>query len=350
MIRLFNIFFVSALCILAIPSLRADSQFDYFSDPKLYSFEELVQEQKEKTLDMCWNFGQGNHLRFVSRNDEVYFELCLGLLPDIYDDFMIRMKDRFIVNDAEGSKRLLFCYKINKLGEEEINIPRFSQKKEHPGEYSYIVTDRRVVENAHPQPIGHDELTSIIRDRNVLFYTGAGVSLASEVPAMNKLNELLGLEADERFLFSLESALESPKEFASKILAFHRACLFSAPTKAHLALKELAVFKNIRLITENLDCLHEASGVYPYRINAKFLREEIGGECLAQFDYIICMGLSFDDRGFLGWYKQHNPQGKIIALDLNQPSYLGDEDYFLAGDLQEVIPAIQKAILKGSID
>lgn len=132
---------------------------------------------------------------------------------------------------------------------------------------------------------------------------------------------------------------------SKKIKSFHDACLFSAPTPAHTALKDLAFFKNTRIITENLDCLHEASGIYPYRIDAKHLREEVGGQSLAQFDYIICIGLSFDDRGFLGWYKKENPQGKIIAVDIKQPSYLGDEDFWIQDNLQTLIPDIQKKIL-----
>jgi NAD-dependent SIR2 family protein deacetylase len=102
----------------------------------------------------------------------------------------------------------------------------------------------------------------------------------------------------------------------------------------------------MRLITENLDCLHEASGVYPYRIDAKHLRDEVGSDSLIPFDYIICVGLSYDDRGFLGWYKKHNPQGKIIAIDLQQPSYIGNEDFLFLGDIQEVVPAIWKNLQK----
>ena len=142
----------------------------------------------------------------------------------------------------------------------------------------------------------------------------------------------------------MEKAIESPREFAERIKTFHEACLYSRPTPAHFALRELSLFNNTRLVTENLDCLHEASGIFPYRIEAKHLREEIVAKSLAQFDYIICVGLSFDDRGFLGWYKEQNPQGKIIAIDLFQPSYLGDEDYWLIGDLQTLIPNIRNTI------
>ena len=128
---------------------------------------------------------------------------------------------------------------------------------------------------------------------------------------MNQLHDLLSLETGEKFLPSLENAIKKPRQFASNILVFHKACLFSAPTKAHLALKDIAFFKNIRLITENLDCLHEASGIFPYRIDARHLRDEIGSEVLTQFDYIICVGLSHDDRGFLGWYKQHKEINEV---------------------------------------
>lgn len=342
--NLIRTLFILATCLFTNCAIRADSPSNYFFDPKLYTTEELTQELAEKTLDMCWAFGEDSHFRFVSGNDAIYFEVYLGDLPDIYNGFLARVKSKFIEREGK-SKQLVFSYKIKNDGNEIIN-ELDSQEKGHPNEYSYIVTDRRVIANAIPQSMSQDELASIIRERNILFYTGAGLSIASGVPAMNELNELLGLEEGERFLFSLESALEHPREFASKIRIFHQACCLNSPTRAHFALKELAILKNIRIVTENLDCLHEASGIYPYRVDPEHLRNEIGGVALSQFDYVVCIGLSHDDRGFLGWYKQQNPQGKIIAVNLNQPSYLGDEDFLVIGDLQEVIPAIQEAMIR----
>ncbi len=290
---------------------------------------------------MCWNFGEDSHFRFISSNDEIYFDVALGLLPEIYDDFLSRVRHKFIQSESGQS---IFPCKINSAGHEEINIPSMPHKDGHPDEYSYIVADRRVINDAQPSLISQSTLENIVKKHNILFYTGAGLSLASNVPAMNELNELLGLEVGERFLFSLEHGIESPREFASRIKIFHDACLYSAPTPAHYALKDISLHKSTRLITENLDCLHEASGIFPYRVNAQQLREEVGGESFAQYDYIICVGLSFDDRGLLGWYKEQNPEGKIIAIDLFQPSYLGDEDYWLIGDLQTLIPDIRNTI------
>ncbi len=329
------------LSVFAYLPYNAYAESNYFSNPYLYSSEELTQELGKKTIDMCWTFGQDSHFRFVSGNNEVYFEICLGTLPNMYNDFVFRIQNKFIQN--EETKQLIFSYKI-KNEREEINAHKVL-KRNRPNESSYIVTDRRVIEKAIPQQMSTEELTEVIRSKNILFYTGAGLS-ALKVPTMNELNKLLGLEeTGERVFFFLENVLNNPREWASKILSFHKACIFSTPTKAHLALKELAVLKNIRIITENLDCLHEASGIYPYRIDAKHIRE-MGTEFLSQFDYIICIGLKTDDRGFLSWYKQHNLQGKIIAVDLEQPLYLGNEDFLLIGDLQEVIPSIQNEMKK----
>lgn len=327
--------------------LSAASQSGYFSVPSLCSSEELAEELKQKTLDMCWQFDQDSHFRFVSGNDEVYFEVCLGVLPDIYKDFVDQIKSKCI--STGQSKRLIFSYSLKNDGSEEVNVPRYSQERGHLDEYSYIVANRRVIENATPRVIDLEDLSVIVQNKKILFYTGAGLSIASDVPGMNALHDLLGMEEGEKFLFSLETALNNPRDFASKILVFHKACLFSSPTRAHFALKELAALKNIRMITENLDCLHEASGIYPYRIDPKHLRDEVGGESLAHFDYIICVGLSFDDRGFLGWYKQNNPQGKIIAVDLQQPSYLGNDDYLLLGDLQEIIPLLKDNVYETAL-
>jgi NAD-dependent SIR2 family protein deacetylase len=340
--RSIGVFLILILNTFASIPVKGDSPSGYFSDPKLFSTEELAQELNQKMVDMCWQFGQDSHFRFISGNDEVYFEIQLGALPDIYDGFVTRVMHKFTKKEAE--KQLIFSYKIKSDGSEAFNLPQGSPNREHAEEYSYLVADRRIIENANPQRICPSELATIIKDKNVLFYTGAGLSLASNIPAMNELYELLGLKEGKDFLFLLENALDNPRTFASKIQLFHNACLFSPPTQAHLALKDLAVFKKVRIITENLDALHEASGIYPYRIDPDHLRSEVDGSALLQFEYIICIGLSYDDRGFLGWYKQQNPQGKIIALDLKQPSYLGDEDFLVVGDIQEIIPVVQKII------
>jgi NAD-dependent SIR2 family protein deacetylase len=64
---------------------------------------------------------------------------------------------------------------------------------------------------------------------------------------------------------------------------------------------------------------------------------------------VITVGLSYDDRGFLGWYKENNPNGKIVAVNLSQPSYLGNEDFILKEDCQKAIPELEKRICRKGV-
>ncbi len=154
---------------------------------------------------------------------------------------------------------------------------------------------------------------------------------------MAELMKGLDLEEGERFIDSLKKIVQDPEKAAAYIKHFHKACILSPPTPAHTALTQLS---QTQIVTENLDYLHERTGIKPYRIKGDRLRYEIDPTTASSIDAIICIGLSADDKGFLGWYKHHHPQGKIIAVDLKQPAYLGDEDYFLCGDLQEIIPSL----------
>lgn len=319
---------------------------DFFSNPAVISSNEIHEQLDSKSLDMCWQFGENDFFHFISKKDEVYFEIFFANVPGSYSE---SAKKVFIEKtssfDNKEKKHYVFSYEWKSNEQPVINLPREHDKERGSNNSSYLVDTRRVFEQSTPQNINEDEILSIISNKNILFYTGAGISVASEVPSMTQLEDLLGLKRGEELAISLEKAVRNPEEFSKKIVGFHNACFFSPSTKAHKALTKLAVFKNTKIVTENLDCLHEYSGILPYRINAEELRE-IGGLQLSSIDYIICIGLSYDDRGFLGWYKNKNPKGKIISVDLGTPSYLGDEDFLIQADLQYLIPFLADRIIQ----
>ncbi len=99
------------------------------------------------------------------------------------------------------------------------------------------------------------------------------------------------------------------------------------------------------ILTENLDLLHERSGIVPQRIIASQFKKVIKPEWLKEIDAVVCIGLSYDDKGFLSWYKQNNPEGTLIAIDFKQPSYLGNKDFLLEGNLQEILPIVQGLLI-----
>jgi len=58
--------------------------------------------------------------------------------------------------------------------------------------------------------------------------------------------------------------------------------------------------------------------------------------------------MSSDVKGFMAWYKKYNPKGKIIGIDKHPVKYLGNEDCFLQGDAQKIIPQLKNMLIKPS--
>lgn len=311
--------------------------YEFLVPPQALSEKEIVEGLKNRDLDMTWCLGEGNYFRFMTKHDAVYFEVVFA--NEFSECFEAPEKRLFLKEsliNEERQQKFIYSYRWHERDGVEINIP-LANDVVHADSPVYLAYERRIIEKSTPTPLSERELISMISKNNIIFYTGAGLSAASHVPTMEQLCTSLGFEEGQGFFSSLRLSIAHPDQLAANILAFHRACFFNPPTSAHYALKELACLKHTQIVTENLDYLHEYTGIMPYRINGEHLREQVDPSSLQEIDYIICIGLSFDDRGFLGWYKAHHPNGKIIAIDLIQPSYLGNEDYLVLGDLQRII-------------
>lgn len=192
------------------------------------------------------------------------------------------------------------------------------------------------------QDIKVARLIEILKNKRVLFYTGAGISIASGVPDMAQLEKNLGIEMSEKIDGFLENAISDPKGVINSWEEFTKRAFQKPATPAHQSLSALAQKLKAKIFTENVDNLQERAGVKAIHLTGPWLKENIKPEWLKDIDAVITIGLSYDDRGFLGWYKENNPNGKIIAVNLNQPSYLGKEDFLLKEDCQEAIPELEK--------
>lgn len=183
-----------------------------------------------------------------------------------------------------------------------------------------------------------------IRDKRCVFYTGAGIS-ASVVPTMAPLMKRLQLQEckdKEKFLITLQHALKNPASYIQPMADFYQACLYGEPTAAHLAIRDIVLKMKWSLLTENLDLLHQRSGIKPlHHEGSHWLKSNVSEADLKQIDYVITVGLAGDESGFLGWYKTANPQGIIIAFNLQKPNYLGDDDLLVAGDVQQLLPLLR---------
>ena len=186
------------------------------------------------------------------------------------------------------------------------------------------------------------ELTRIMESHSVLFYTGAGISKSSGVWDMEKLRENLGIDDDEEKDGFLKRAFDSPETITQAWMEFRRLACATLPTPAHKALHRLAKYQQCAILTENIDLLQERTGVRPLHISAEWFSDNVQLDWLCEIEVVVTIGLSADDRGFLGWYKGENPEGKIIAVNARQPRYIGEGDAIVMGNLQEILPQLER--------
>jgi len=196
-----------------------------------------------------------------------------------------------------------------------------------------------------PKNMEPKELIAYLRTHNIVFYTGAGISIAGGVKGMAEHRAQLGLETElgkaNGFVLN---ALRDPQKILDTYEDFTTSAYENPPTPAHRSIATLAKLTNSPVLTENIDLLHEHSGIRPINLSGPWLEDNVKPEWLKKVEAIVTVGLSHDDRGFLAWYKEHNPEGKIIAIDIKRPSYIGEGDALIEDDAQQLLPQLEKMV------
>jgi NAD-dependent SIR2 family protein deacetylase len=321
---------------------RKEERNPLLEGPELISPEELEKELKEKLEkgEIGFSFPLETRCYWLGYKESKPF-------------FVIEYFDS-LPEELEEKGKEKFTKQIRKFGEVEKVVyvlkygeaPKLEERVQENLSEKYRIAPARNFEREKIRPLPKEveisQLAEFLKDKRVLFYTGAGISMASGVPSFNQLQEKLGIEMSQKIDGFLKKAITNPEELMKIWEDFIKATFENPPTPAHCSLAKLAQKLNAQIFTENIDYLQERAGVKAIHISGPWLRENIKPEWLKEIDGVITIGLSYDDRGFLGWYKENNPNGKIIAIDLEQPSYLGNEDFILKGDCQEILPELEE--------
>ncbi len=290
------------------------------------------------------NMNWGNKMRFfrfsINEKQAVFQIVFNEILPKEFLDHEKKMFHKKPIYFQDGTKKDSFCYSYAIKPQKKYNNFAFLEEKQIFNNRDYNISQPRVAYLNEPKHILIGTLNNILQYKKIIFYTGAGLSVASGIPSMDQLETKIGIKNGE-FIESIRKILKDPYQALKQIIIFHKACFFSSPSLAHWKIKEIALKKNCLIFTENLDFMHELTGIYPYRIKPQRIIKEVTCEHLKQIEFVICIGLSHDDRGFLNWYKTHNSNGKIISINYNKPLYLDDNDYWIQEDLQEVFQKLQ---------
>jgi NAD-dependent deacetylase len=110
--------------------------------------------------------------------------------------------------------------------------------------------------------------------REVLVFTGAGISAESGIPTFRDDSGLWQEFPPERFATwrgLVEAALKRPRQFAEFLLAVLEPIAAAQPNAAHRAIAEAERNCGIKVVTQNVDRLHQDAGsTCVYEIHGSF--------------------------------------------------------------------------------
>lgn len=153
--------FFLAIVSINICDLNA-SKANFFSNPDVLTTSEVLEELDSKSLDMCWQFGENDFFRFITKKNEVYFEILFERIPSSYEKWA---QDLFILQteclEGEEKEHYIFCCESKSYGQSIINQPRKEEKVYGSNNFTYLVDERRIFEKSSPKFIEADDIASI---------------------------------------------------------------------------------------------------------------------------------------------------------------------------------------------
>lgn len=272
-------------------------------------------------------------------------------IPDENSDrivLMITCDKSSLINLPEENQKLfkkineVFIYSNSEDAFENINS----------ADNSEVVSDiDRLVCNGNPKKISIEELSEIIKTKKVIFYTGAGIS-AGSVPTMDELMKDLGISENPKKESNLQAyiadIMRHPESYIEVLRNFFDKCQNAPPSRAHIVMSEIISKQNQLLITENLDQLHPKTGLMPVVLAGcdVYSKDENIKSALIKADFVIAIGLNSDESGFLKFYKNLNPEGKIISINPKKTDYLSDNDLLIVGDVQNLFDKLVSLVIE----
>jgi hypothetical protein len=270
-----------------------------------------------------WNFIGKSDRRLVIRVEEESIIIkcdpkTLMMLPD-------DIRDKFEKDGERSRYRYPKWGFWRKLLDQILQLIFSDEDDSQIGEYPLYWQRQQITEVWHPEEISDDKIAKIISTKNVLYYTGPGIS-ERYVPTIPDLEMSLGisqkLHNPDNWPKYITDLVNKSGYYFELVLKFFDDGKKAKPTRTHLTLARLVKRYGHLLATENLDKLQQKTGVRPIvQPERKFCRDRLKGK-IRDIPYILVIGLNENPGGFLRWCKQHNPQIVIISVTESNLKYL----------------------------
>ncbi len=298
---------------------------------------------------MSWEFANENNQRFSVSFFPKKFES-----RELAVDLVIRSDKKSIEGLSKASQNLF------KQSENDLVYSNFGNHEDYDfsresgddsddvseaESFGCVPMDQRLICSGTPKRMSCRKLNEIIETRKIIFYTGAGIS-ATTIPTMNSLMQSLKISKELRKTDNLpryiDDVIVNPKKYTEILRDFFDRCENAQPTTAHVQLARCAKKFGHMLVTENLDQLHQKTGIElsVFGGHDKYSQNIRIKKAVREADFVIAIGLNSDESGFLKFYKEKNPKGVIISVNLSSTNYLSDNDFFVEGDIQKICDEI----------
>jgi len=179
-----------------------------------------------------------------------------------------------------------------------------------------------------------NDLADLLRNKKVLIFTGAGISINAGINDLNHFTELqkkMFLPDEKYYRNIINNSLDEQITIYNQIL---KMLTISEPTKSHYIIKDLCYKYGFSLATGNIDSLHQKTGIQPIFQN----NLEISIPNLEIYDILLTIGLSDIGAGLVPkTFCEKNKYGIIIAINKNIPKYLNENDYYIKGDSDDIL-------------
>lgn len=163
-------------------------------------------------------------------------------------------------------------------------------------------------------------------DNNDLIYTGAGISKKAGIPVQKELESLLYLDDEERLY---KTAICNPSLLISKFRFFVLRMTVAKPTESHYHINRIVTSKKCRLVTENLDFLHEKAGTFATHVFKRY------DEVAALKPNRVCL-IGIGKPYFQSVIKKWNATGtKLFNIALEDTYINGVNVFLLRTDLHD---------------
>ena len=209
--------------------------------------------------------------------------------------------------------------------------------------YYYPVSQRANPGDARKVSLA--ELSNRLSQSPAIAITGAGISTGSDIPSFRGEK---GLERHFPLHESFPGAvanlmIEKPHRLAQGLAQFQAAFIQAEPNVAHKALAHLEEIGTIRrIITGNDDKLHERAGSRRVHLKSHTYFEPAGKgwDWLNEGKILLAIGLGRDEHGLISYCRDQGTL--IIAISPNRPEFLHQEDLFLEGKAEDVLPRLKE--------